>query len=228
MRRQRWYHRLMSTKHHKPPQRAQAPCPEKGHAATAPVLYECPACRHLSTDAGFASGSSPCPSCGEKGVAHRMIPADHLRRFDERIRNYHDDGENEIVVILVSTFLETLFEDILSRMMEAAGAEKRVIALVLDTERSVGMRLGKLFPTLSGAKFEDVAAELGYNEFPRGWREMRAARNAFIHGESFTDPRTTLDHRTACAAMGLLDQAYDLFVLINNRYVASAVAPKNR
>lgn len=212
----------------KPPNRTHAACPAQGHADTAPVLHECPACRYLSTDIGFASGSTPCPACGAKGVARRMVPADHLRRFDERIRNYHDDAEHEIVVILVSTFLETLFEDILSRMMEAGGAETRVIALVLDTERSVGMRLGKLFPTLSGAKFEDVAAELGYNDFPRGWREMRAARNAFIHGESFTDPRTTLDHKTACAAMTLLDQAYDLFVLINNRYVAPAVPPKKR
>lgn len=211
-----------------PQNRTHVACPEQGHAETAPVLYECPACRYLSTDAGFANGSSPCPACDAKGVDRRMVPADHLRRFDERIRNYHDDAEHEIVVILVSTFLETLFEDILSRMMEAAGAEKRVIALVLDTERSVGMRLGKLFPTLSGAKFEDVAAELGYHDFPRSWREMRAARNAFIHGESFTDPRTTLDAKTACTAMMLLDQAYDLFVLINNRYVAPAVPPKNR
>lgn len=203
--------------------RTHAACPYAGeHAAAAPVLHECPVCRYLSVEASFANGTRGCPACGAKGVARRAVPAQHLRRFDERIRRYHDENEHEIVVILVSTFLETLFEDILSRMMEASGAEKNLIALVLDTERSVGMRLGKLFPTLAGEKFEDVAAELGYNDFPRRWREMRAARNAFIHGESFTDPRTTLDEKSACAAMTLLDQAYELFVLINNRFVATA------
>ncbi len=198
------------------------------HATTAPFLYECSVCRHLSTDQRFAAGDEACPACGVKGVARKAVPADHLRRFDERIRHYHTQDEHEIVVILVSTFLETLFEDILARMMEAGGAETRVIALVLDTERSVGMRLGKLFPTLSGVSFEGLAVELGYNDFPRRWRDMRSARNAFIHGESFTDPRTTLDERAACEAMKLLDQAYALFVLINNRFVATATAPKKR
>ncbi len=196
-------------------------CPEDGsHRDAAPVFYECPECLYLSADKEFASGSQVCPSCGTTSGTRRTVPAIRLRRFDERIRGYHREGEHEIVVILVSTFLETVFEDILARMMQARGAETRVIALVLDTERSVGMRLGKLFPTLAGETFESVAAEIGYPDFPHRWREMRSARNAFIHGESFDDPRETLDERSACQAMLLLDHGYDLFVLINNRFVA--------
>ncbi len=122
------------------------------------------------------------------------MPAERLRRFDERIRHHHASGDSEVVVILVSTFLETVLEDLLARMMQAQGAGSKVIALVLDTERSVGQRIGKLFPTLAGESFEDVAAHLGYRDYPHRWRQLRAARNAFIHGESFDDPRETLDH----------------------------------
>ncbi len=190
------------------------------HSEHAPVLHECPVCLYLSPDPEFVNGSIACPTCGSTGPARRVVPAKRLRRFDERIRRYHREDEHEIVVILVSTLLETVFEDILARMMRATGAEDRVVALVLDTERSVGMRLGKLFPALSNAKFEDVAAELGYADFPHRWREMRSMRNAFIHGESFVNPQETLDARAACDAMTLLDQAYDLFVLINNRFVS--------
>lgn len=194
------------------------------HIQTAPVLHECPVCLYMSEEPGFADTSKPCPSCGATGASRRVLPAHRLRRFDERIRGYHREGEHEIVVILVSTFLESVFEDILVRMMTARGADKNVTALVLDTERSVGMRLGKLFPTLSGESFESVAARLGYSDFPLRWKHLRNERNAFIHGESFDNPRETLDERMACEAMELLDQAYKLFQLINNRFVADAHA----
>ena len=149
------------------------------------------------------------------------MPAERLRRFDERIREHHADADYEVVAVLVSTFLETVMEDLLARMMQAQGAGSKVVALVLDTERSAGQRIGKLFPALAGESFEDVAAEIGYRDFPYRWRELRAARNAFIHGESFDNPRESLDRRTACEAMTLLDQAYEVFVLVNNRFVAN-------
>lgn len=203
----------MSSKH-------RTRCSSDGHRAHAPVFHECPACLFLSEDPAFAMGSAPCPACGRKSAARASFPAARIRRFDERIRRYHLEDEHEIVVILASTLLETLFEDVLARMMRVRGADTALIALVLDTERSVGMRLGKLFPALTGARFEQVAEDLGYPAFSRSWREMRSARNAFIHGESFGDPREALDARAACNAITLLDQGYDLFVDINNRFVA--------
>jgi hypothetical protein len=196
-------------------------CGPDAHLDAAPVMYECPECLYLTTDEHFAPGGAPCPACHEVSGSWRKLPVDRLRRFDERIRHHHKTGDSEVVVILVATFLETVLEDLLARMMEAQGSGTRVTALVLDTERSVGMRIGKLFPTLAGETFEDVAAELGYREYPRRWRAMRSARNAFIHGESFDNPRETLDHRMACEAMNLLDETYELFILANNRFVAN-------
>lgn len=198
------------------------------HRHEAPVYYECPHCLFLTPDKGFPGDGQPCPSCGSTEGPRRIVPAERLRRFDQRIRDYHEEGEHEIVVILVATLLETVFEDILSRMMQARGADLEVIKLVLDTERSVGLRLGRLFPTMAGETFENVSAQMGYNEFPRRWRAMRAERNAFIHGESFDDPREMLDAKSACEAMALLDQAYDLFVSINNRFVAGVPVTKTR
>lgn len=123
-------------------------------------------------------------------------------------------------MILAATFLESLIEDILARIMEAQGATVHLSATVLDTQRAVGQRIGRLFPALTGEQFEDAAAEVGYREFPRRWRALRSERNAFIHDSSFEGAREELTAETATEAMNLLGQAYLLFVAINNRFVA--------
>lgn len=149
-----------------------------------------------------------------------MFPSDRIRRVDARIRRYHTEGEHEIVVILVATFLETLLEDMLARIMAAEGASVKLRAGVLDTQRSVGQRLGRLFPTLVGEQFEVAAAKAGAPDFPKHWRTLRAERNAFIHDAAFDGQKESLSHATAEDALRLLDQAYALFVHINNRFVA--------
>ena len=73
----------------------------------------------------FADGRDALPQLRrDRRDAAQLFPADRLRRLDARIRRYHADGEHEIVVILVATFLETLLEDMLDRIMAAEGAER--------------------------------------------------------------------------------------------------------
>lgn len=201
------------------PAKAAKPQPLLGEA---PLYYECPKCGHLSADARFGSGEAPCPECHARGSTRRTFPTERLRRLDSRVRAYHDDGESEIVVILAETFLEAILEDILDRVLTSRGADVAVRSVVLDGQRAIGGRVGRLFPHLTGEQFEDAAAELGYRDFPHRWRQMREARNAFIHDSPFRGPRETLDASTAEQAMQLLDQAYRLFVLINNRFVVAA------
>ena len=185
-----------------------------------PVYWECAACGFLSRDPSFRDVAKRCPACGSTAAPRRVFPPDRLRRVDERIRRYDADGESEVVVILVATFLESLLEDMLARIMAAEGASVHLRAAVLDTMRSVGQRLGKLFPTLSGVQFEDAANEASLPEFPRRWRALRAERNAFIHDAAFEGAREELGDASAKEAIVLLDQAYKLFVRINNRFVA--------
>lgn len=185
-----------------------------------PVYWECTTCGFLSHDPAFADVAKHCSACGSAVGPRRVFPPERLRRVDERIRSYDADGESEIVVILVAAFLESLMEDMLARIMAAEGASVRLRAGVLDTMRSVGQRIGKLFPTLTGVAFEDAAAEAGMPEFPRKWRALRAARNEFIHETAFEGTREALGASTAKDALQLLDQAYALFVRINNRFVA--------
>jgi hypothetical protein len=185
-----------------------------------PLFWECSTCGLLSADPQFGDGATACPGCGGRADENKHFPPDRLRRLVTRIRRYRDDGESEIVVILAATFLESLIEDILARIMEAQGATVHLSATVLDTQRAVGQRIGRLFPALTGEQFEDAAAEVGYREFPRRWRVLRAERNAFIHDSSFEGAREELTAETAAEAMDLLGQAYLLFVRINNRFVA--------
>ncbi|MDI6712115.1 MAG: hypothetical protein QMD96_02630 [Anaerosomatales bacterium] len=186
----------------------------------APEYFECPACGFLSGDPAFLSPDVHCPLCGQVAGERRRWPADRIRRLDERIRRYQADGESEVVVILAMTLLETILEDLLDRMLAAHGADLKVRRMVMDTQRAIGIRLGKLFPALAGEEFEEAASELGYADFPKRWRRLREARNAFIHDSPFTGPQEHLDQRAADEAMALLDQAYRLFVLMNNRFVA--------
>lgn len=192
--------------------------PGPGHDG--PIYWECPTCGYLSHDPAFEDVAKHCSACGSAIGPRRVFPPDRLRRVDERIRRYDADGESEVVVILVAAFLESLMEDMLARIMAAEGASVRLRASVLDTMRSVGQRIGKLFPTLTGVAFDEAAAEAGMPEFPRRWRSLRAARNEFIHETAFEGTREVLGASTARDALQLLDQAYALFVRINNRFVA--------
>jgi predicted RNA-binding Zn-ribbon protein involved in translation (DUF1610 family) len=183
--------------------------------------WECPTCGYLSSDPDFIDGRKPCPACGATVVAdkRRVFPTVRLQRLDSRIRRYQDEGEHEIVVILAAAFLEAILEDLIDRILICHGADLPVRRALLDSQRGIGQRLGKLIPELTGEEFEDVAAQLGYRDFPHRWRDMRDARNAFIHDSPFHDAQEALDARLARQAMELLDQAYMLFVGMNNRFV---------
>jgi hypothetical protein len=191
--------------------------PETGQA---PLYWECPVCGYISGDPAFLDPDHPCPFCDARGAERRAFPVDRIRRLDARIRQYHRDGDHEIVVILVMALLEAVLEDILDRIMEAHGADLPVRKMVMDTQRAIGIRIGKMFPALTGEEFEDTAAELGYRDFPYRWRQMREARNAFIHDSPFNGATDTLQPSMGADAMQLLDQSYRLFVLLNNRFVA--------
>lgn len=185
-----------------------------------PHFVECPVCGYISSDPTFADAATACPKCASGGGGRKPFPAERIRHVDERIRRHHAEGEHEVVVILVATFLETLLEDMLARIIAAEGGSVKLSAAVLDTLRPVGQRIGRLFPTLVGEQFEEAAAKAGFPEFPRQWRDLRTERNAFIHDASFDDPRESLSEQTAADALRLLDEGYTLFVHINNRFVA--------
>ena len=197
-------------------------------ASAAPVFWECPECGYLSGDASFADQAARCPLCNRSDGAKRTFPPDRQRRLDERIRVYHGQGEWEIVVILGAALLEALLEDILDRIMAAHGADIAVRGTVLDNVRAIGTRIGRLFPQLTGTEFEDAAGKLGYRDFPKRWRDLRSQRNAFIHDTPYRDLKEGLDKQIAAQAIALLDQAYELFVMLNNEFVADALKGRKR
>jgi hypothetical protein len=189
-------------------------------ASQAPVFWQCPSCGFLSSDPHFADAASVCPECGTTDGERRPFPPDGQRRLDERIRSYYREREYEITVILAAALLEALLEDILDRIMAAHGADVAIRSTLLDTVRTIGTRIARLFPDLTGTEFEAAAAELGFHDFPKRWRRVRAIRNAFIHDTPYRDIEASLDETSATEAVVLLDEAYRLFVLLNNKFVA--------
>jgi hypothetical protein len=197
-------------------------------AAAAPVFRECTECGYLSSDPAFADVRAKCPLCGRTDGEKRTFPPDRQRRLDDRIRVYFGQGEWEIVVILGAALLEALLEDILDRIMAAHGADIAVRGTVLDNVRAIGTRIGRLFPQLTGTEFEDAADKLGYRDFPKRWRDLRSQRNAFIHDTPYRDFTEGLDKNVAAETIALLDQAYELFVSLNNTFVADALKGRKR
>ncbi len=202
------------------------PAPKPADAA--PVFRECTECGYLSADPSFADVQAKCPLCGRTDGAKRTFPPDRQRLLDERIRVYFKQAEWEIVVILGAALLEALLEDILDRIMAAHGADVAVRGALLDNVRSIGTRLGRLFPQLTGTEFEDAVDALGYRDFPKRWRTVRSQRNAFIHDTPYREFTEGLDRDVAAETLALLDQAYQLFVSLNNRFVADALKGRKR
>jgi hypothetical protein len=197
-------------------------------AAAAPVFRECVECGYLSSDPGFADVAARCPLCGRTDGVKRTFPPDRQRRLDERIRAYHKEGEWEIVVILGAALLEALLEDILDRIMAAHGADIAVRGTVLDNVRAIGTRIGRLFPQLTGTEFEDAVDRAGFGDFPKRWRDLRSQRNAFIHDTPYRDFKEGLDKDVARETVELLDEAYGVFVSLNNQFVADALKGRKR
>jgi hypothetical protein len=212
----------MSARHANSPKAARRAAAAQPYTplVEAPMYWECPLCGFLGGELVLADANTPCPRCHTVGVERRTFPNQRLRHLDARIRAYHGEHEYEIVVILGATFLETLLEDILDRIMGAHGADVAVRSMVLDNVRAVGQRIGKLFPQMTGVEFEEAALEMGFRDFPKRWRRIREVRNAFIHDTQYRDETEPLDASTALRTMELLDQAYMLFVSMNNRFVA--------
>lgn len=192
-------------------------------AVAAPVFRECAECGFLSSDPTFADAATRCPLCGRTGDTRREFPPDRQRRLDGRIRAYFADDESEIVVILGAALLEALLEDILDRIMAAHGADVAVRGTLLDNVRSIGTRLGRLFPQLTGVEFEDAVEKFGHRDFPKRWRTLRSQRNAFIHDTPYRDFTEGLGKDAALETLTLLDQAYGLFASLNNEFVADAL-----
>jgi hypothetical protein len=196
-------------------------------ASGVPLFHECPTCGWLSEFADFRDAPHACDSCRHGDVSGvRMFPSERIRRLDGRIRGYHREGETEIVVILVAAFLEAILEDIIDRILVAHGADVGVRKVVLGSQRSITQRIVRIFPALTGQEFEEACAELGFRDFPYRWRDLREARNAFIHDSPFRGQPAALDAAMAATAMDLLDQAYRLFVQVNNRFVAEGYASR--
>lgn len=195
---------------------SNAPTP----ASKAPVFWQCPSCGFLSQDPAFADAADVCPECRAIDGERRQFPPDGQRRLDERIRSYVRDREWEITVILAAALLEALLEDILDRIMAAHGADMAIRATLLDTVRTIGTRISRLFPDLTGVEFDEAASELGFRDFPRRWRKIREVRNAFIHDTPYRDVQEAIGEDAATQAVVLLDEAYRLFAMLNNRFVA--------
>jgi hypothetical protein len=189
-------------------------------ASKAPVFWQCPSCGFLSSDPGFRDAAGVCPECGAAVGKPRAFPPDGQRRLDDRIRSYNREHEWEITVILAAALLEALLEDILDRIMTAHGADVAIRSTLLDTVRTIGTRISRLFPDLTGMEFEEAAAELGFRDFPKRWRKTRELRNAFIHDTPYRDIQESIGEDAARQAVLLLDEAYRLFVLLNNKFVA--------
>ena len=115
------------------PRRTDMPADTCQAVHDGPVYWECVTCGFLSHDPAFADVARHCPACGSASALGGSSPPSDFAESTSASAATTPTASHEVVVILVATFLESLMEDMLARIMAAEGASVQLRAAVLDT-----------------------------------------------------------------------------------------------
>lgn len=122
--------------------------------------------------------------------------------------------EYDVVVILTCTFLEALFDELLTELLRNEGSSARAISAVLDEVRYLGTRFG-LFKKLTETKFSSALEETEFKDFPKDWEVLRDRRNKFLHGNPFAIGKEHADK-----AWELAVNSFSVFASMYNKFCA--------
>ncbi len=211
------------------------------HPLVAP-FYVCQACSRVDTDHDRTRVGSPCKHCGAKGRATphfglnaRVLvnsiqdfyflrratpPADaggmavcvHTNRTDTRI----------VIPLLFCTLCELLTSQLCRNLMRAKALDEPLQERLLAGHRYAIDKRDKLFPALTGEKWNEALAKLtkadglNYTEHFKFFLAVNGKRNRFIH-EGARPQRFTAEELDRIPEE--LRTMFSLFAELHNRYV---------
>ncbi len=184
-----------------------------------------------------------CPRCGIPGDgASGYFPLSALSLIDLMQEFYHlkqggaaansvpverNEGNHRLaVVIFFCALVEVLLQHFLEERMSKMGLPHEIQGRLLDDNLSVKQRVQRLFPTLTGVKWEKAVAtlservDLDYSEAAKFYYQQASrARNKFLHGgNKWAIPQ---DMPEQCISH--IWPLVCLFVALHNEYVAQPI-----
>ena len=202
-------------------------------------LHVCESCNIVDDDRNRMRVGYECPICGVPGKGGKIYFHMNVIRLIDLMLAFYKPGQRAAlvsnapkngvkyesrlaVVIFFCTLGEVLLQHFLQWHMWKLGLPSEIQKRLLDDNPFVKQRIEKLFPTLTGAKWNRAVGNLGtaasvnYAETVAFHKRASEARNEFLHrGEDFA-----ITQEMAEGCMHQVWPLVSLFVDLHNKYVA--------
>ncbi len=206
-------------------------------------FHVCPSCGVVDADPNRTQLGYLCKSCSapsKGGYLYFSLPTDSL--IDLMQESFHqktgkvarllanDDAHKLSVVIYFCTLVEVLLEHFLRELMNALQIPHKVQERLLTDNPFSKSRVGKVFPSLVGEKWNAVVKELSknsrqdYEQTAKYYLKVAEARNHFLHrGNKWAVPQSM-----PAECMESILPLLNLFVSLHNRYIPTLYADRGR
>ena len=205
-------------------------------------FYICEACRFVDDDRERMKVGYNCPRClvpGKGGMIYFRMNVFTLIDLVERFYytesksvpmtqipgGYDKSGLKLAVVIFFCTLAEVLLEHFLQHCMHKMGVPHQVQQRLLDDNPFVKQRVDKIFPTLTGVKWDravklqNQSTALDYSGTVEFHKRVTRARNEFLH----RGDRYVITQKMSEECMHHIWPLVSLFVDLHNQYAAQSV-----
>lgn len=206
----------------------------------------CTSCKIVDSDINRTKVGYKCPRCGIAGDGGRgyfpgsvhslidlMQEFYHLKKQgfneDSEMPHTQSEGNHQLaVVILFCTLGEVLLQHFLETLMSSMGLSQKIQERLLNDNLTVKQRVQKLFPTLTGAKWNETVGklsekvELNYIETIGFYKHTRKKRDYFLHrGSKWVIPK---DMPEKCLRQ--IWPIANLFVSLHNEFITQPLKNK--
>ncbi len=205
----------------------------------------CTSCEIVDRDDERITVGYKCPRCEVAGnggrnyfptSVHSLI--DLMQEFyhlkndaDEDLEvpsNQKEENHQLAVVILFCTLVEVLLQHFLERLMSKMELPQKIQERLLNDNMNVQQRVQKLFPTLTGAEWNETieklseGVELDYFETIKFCKYAAKKRNLFLHrGNKWAIPK---DMPEKCIRQ--IWPTVNLFISLHNEFIAKRAGEK--
>jgi hypothetical protein len=207
----------------------------------------CESCKIVDRDHKRIQVGYKCPNCGVPSNAamryfdHGVLSLiDLMQEFYQLKQGVYKESDAPIkreksghklaIVIFFCALTEVLLQHFLEQLMYKSGLEYKIKYRLLDDNRFIKQRIDKLFPALTGVKWNESLkkisenVELDYIETIKFYKKASKARNLFLHeGNKYAIPQNMPEQ--------CIDHIWPLiclFISLHNEHIAKNVIKKTK
>jgi hypothetical protein len=160
------------------------------------LYVKCPNCLTVidNSDLGLTEVDKPAPCCGATGEARIHWPSIKSLKFLEIVvgQNLESQDERRVAIVLLSTMLETLLEDIIWELLGTHAKIQLLKDITLDQNRGRERRI-QLYDKLSDVSLKTLSSTNGLATFLDDWNLLSDLRNGIVHGQYYKGVKNEID-----------------------------------